>query len=462
MSAAAIRADFLHCVRDPGLDGSDAAAVEHVRDGVLVIRDGRIERLAPAAALLPSLGPDVVVHDRRGLLAVPGFVDTHVHFPQVDVIASHGTQLLDWLERYTFPEERRFADAAHARAAAAFFLDRLLENGTTTASVFCTVHPGSVDAFFAESDARGLRMVAGKCLMDRHAPDGLRDDARGGIDDSRALIERWHGRGRSHYSITVRFAVTSTDAQLAAAGRLAAGFPTAHVQSHVAENRDEVAWVAKLFPERRSYLDVYDHHGLLRERAVYAHCIWLDDADRARMTASGTAASFCPTSNLFIGSGLFDLRRAIAAGNRIGLGTDVGGGTSYSMLRTLGEAYKVQQLLGTSMHPAYALYLATLGGARSLYLDDRIGSFSPGRDADLALLDPAATPLLARRTGLRDDPMDTFFALTTLGDDRAIAETWAAGRPVHRRAGSPTGRAPIARDPIGNGGVAGGRAAAGG
>jgi guanine deaminase len=433
MDPVAIRADFLHCLRDPGLDGTQAGAVESVRDGVLLMRDGRIERLGPAAALLPALGPGVAVLDRRGLLVVPGFVDTHVHCPQVDVIARYGTQLLEWLERYTFPEERRFADAAHARTAASFFLDRLLENGTTTASVFCTVHPGSVDAFFAEAESRGLMMVAGKCLMDRHAPDGLRDDTLGGVDDSRALIERWHGRGRLRYAITVRFAVTSTPGQLAAAGRLAAEHPSVHLQSHVAENRDEVAWVARLFPDRRSYLDVYDHHGLLRERAVYAHCLWLDDADRARMAASGTAAAFCPTSNLFIGSGLYDLRQAIASGHRIGLGTDVGGGTSYSMLRTLGEAYKVQQLQGIPMHPAYSLYLSTLGGARALYLDDRIGSLVPGRDADLAVLDPAATPLLARRTALSDDPLDTFFALATLGDDRAVRETWSAGRIVHTR-----------------------------
>ena len=438
MTVTAIRADVLHCLRDPGLGGADAGAIEHLRDAVLLVRGGRIEQLAPAAALLPALGPEVAIHDWRGRLVVPGFVDTHVHYPQVDVIARYGAQLLEWLEKYTFPAEQRFADAAHAEATAAFFLDRLLENGTTTASVFCTVHPASVDAFFAEARRRGLLMVAGKCLMDRHAPDGLRDTAESSYAESRALIERWHGLDRLRYAITPRFAATSSEAQLALAGRLAAEHPGVHLQSHVSENRGEIEWVARLFPQARSYLDVYDRFGLLRERAVYAHCIWLDDADRARLTASGTAASFCPTSNLFIGSGLYDLAQALAAGNRVGVGTDVGGGTGYSMLRTLGEGYKVQQLQGTSVHPACSLYLATLGGARSLYLDDRIGSLLPGRDADLAVLDPAATPLLARRTGSGEDPLDTFFALTALGDDRAVAATYAAGRLVHRRDPDPT------------------------
>lgn len=432
MPVSAVRADFLHCLRDPGPRG-DPAAVEHLRDGLLVIRDGCIERLAPAAELLPALGPDVALHDWSGRLVVPGFVDTHIHFPQVDVIASYGTQLLDWLETYTFPEEMRFAERAHAEAAAAFFLDQLLANGTTTACVFCTVHKQSVEALFAEASRRGMLLAAGKCLMDRNAPDGLRDTPESGDRDSRELIERWHGAGRLRYAITPRFAVTSSARQLELAGQLARERPDVLVQTHVAENRDEVALVAKLFPERRSYLDVYDHHGLLRDGAVYAHCIWLDDEDRERMRESGSAASFCPTSNFFIGSGLYDLAKAQAAGHRIGLGTDVGGGTSYSMLRTLGEGYKAQQLLGQSLAPATALHLATLGGAEAMRCDHRIGNFLPGKDADLAVLDLQATPLLARRTALRDDPLDRFFALMTLGDDRAVAATYVAGVVQHRR-----------------------------
>ena len=432
MTVTAVRSALLHCLRDPGLAG-DASAIEYLPDAITVVRDGRIERVGPSDALMPTLGAAVHIDDQRGKILVPGFIDTHVHYPQVDVIASCGEQLLDWLNRYTFPAETKFVDRAFADVAATFFLDRLLENGTTTASVFCTVHPQSVDAFFTESEARGLRMIAGKCLMDRHAPDGLCDTAETGYRDSKALIERWHGHRRSHYAITPRFAPTSSLAQMETMHALAREHPDTYIQSHVAENTAEIAWVAELFPGHRSYLDVYDHYGLLRDKSIYAHCIYLDDADRARMTAAGATPAFCPTSNLFIGSGLYDLKQAIAAGNRVSVGTDVGGGTSYSMLRTLGEAYKVQQLLGTSLVPAYALYLATLGGAKALSLDDKLGSISAGKEADFALLDPKATPLLARRTALRDDPLDTFFALMTLADDRAVAATYANGVCVHQR-----------------------------
>jgi guanine deaminase len=428
----ALRTSVLHCVGDPGLNG-DENAVEWIEDALVVVRGAHIDAVTPASALLHVLGADVPIIDYRGKLLVPGFIDTHVHYPQVDVIASYGAQLLDWLNTYTFPEEKKFADRAHADAAANFFLDRLLENGTTTASVFCTVHPQSVDAFFTESESRGLRMIAGKCLMDRNAPDGLRDGVESGVAESRDLIERWHGHARSLYAITPRFAASSTPQQMHAMGVLAKQFPTTYVQSHVAENEAEVAWIRELYPEQRSYLDVYDHYGLLRDKSIYAHCIYLDDTDRKRMTDVGATPAFCPTSNLFIGSGLYDLREALDAKNRVSIGTDVGGGTSYSMLRTLGEAYKVQQLQNISLSPVYALYLATLGGARALSLDHKIGSIERGKEADFVLLDPAATTMLARRTSLRSDPLDTFFALMTLGDDRAVAATYVNGRCVHER-----------------------------
>ena len=437
----AIRSNFLFCTGDPGLSGAAAAStLEFVPDGLLLMEAGVIAALQPAATLLPQLGSDIPIADFSDHLVVPGFVDTHVHFPQVDVIASYGTQLLEWLQQYTFPEEQKFHQHEHAAQSARFFLDQLLGNGTTTASVFCTVHPQSVDAFFTEAQKRRLEMIAGKCLMDRNAPAGLRDTADSGYHDSKALIERWHKQGRLHYSITPRFAPTSTPEQLLKAGQLGREHPDVYIQSHVAENRAEVAWVADLFPQQRSYLEVYDHFGLLRDRAIYAHCIYLDELDRERLRDSGTSASFCPTSNLFMGSGLYDLMAAAFSGHRVGIGSDVGGGTDYSLLRTLGEAYKVQQLLGHSLHPSYALYLATLGGAKALYLDDHLGKLQPGYAADLVVLNPAATPLLARRTKRAHaatesmgtaplfHPLDTFFALMMLGDDRAVAATYIGGQ----------------------------------
>ncbi len=435
----AIRAPVLRCRDDPGQDGGQGSAVQWLPDALLVLAEGRVQALGPYAELLPSMPRDLPILDRRDRLLVPGFIDAHVHYPQVDVIASHGTQLLDWLERYTFPAEQAFAEAEHARQTAEFFLDRLLENGTTLAAVFATVHATSVEAIFAAAEARGLPLIAGKCHMDRHAPRELTDTVAAGVAEAERLIERWHGQGpegRFRYAITPRFAVTSSPEQLCALGALAARHPEVYIQSHVAENRAEMRLVAELFPEARSYLEVYARYGLLRERSLYAHCIHLDDEDRRLMRASGATAVFCPTSNLFLGSGLFDLRAAREAGMRVALGSDVGGGTSYSILTTLAEGYKVQQMLGQSLSPAYALYLATLGGARALGLGNEVGALAPGQWADFVLLDPAATPLLARRTALareRADPLDLFFALMILGDDRAVAETWVAGRAVYRR-----------------------------
>jgi guanine deaminase len=421
----AFRASLLHFLADP-LDGGESA-YEYFDDGLLVLVDGIVEAAGDATRLLPTLPRDTAIVDHRGKLIIPGFIDTHVHYPQTDIIAADGEQLLDWLTRYTYPTERRFADPVHAREVADFFLTELLRNGTTSAAVFATVHPQSVDAFFEATRARDARMICGKCMMDRHCPDYLRDTAESSYDESKALIERWHGRDRLLYAVTPRFAPTSTERQLELAGRLLDEHPGVYLQTHVAENRAEVTWVKEVFPWSRSYLDVYDRFGLVRERAIYGHCIYLDDVDRARMASAGAAMSFCPTSNLFLGSGLFDIDAARAHGVRIGLGTDVGGGTSLSMLRTQAEAYKVVQLAGGRLAPLSMLYHATLGGARSLYLDDRLGNFEPGKEGDFLVVDLAATPLLARRIEHAATLAERLFAWTVVGDDRSIAATYLMG-----------------------------------
>lgn len=425
----AYRASLLHFRADPAFD--DQAALWH-EDGLLIIEDGRIKAAGDHAALVATLPPGVEPVDYRGKLIAPGFIDTHLHYPQTDMIASPSPGLLPWLETYTFPSERRFEDPAHARATAEFFLDELLRCGTTTAVVYCTVHPQSVDAFFEASEARNLRMVAGKVLMDRNCPDFLRD-LEGDLGQSEDLIHKWHKRGRALYAITPRFAPTSTDVQLRLTGELAARHPDTFIQTHVAENRDECTWVGELFPQARSYLDVYERFGLMRPRALFGHCIWLDDEDFARMAATGSAAAVCPTSNLFLGSGLFDFERADSARVQLALGTDVGAGTSFSMLQTMNEAYKVARLKGSYLPALRMFYLATLGAARSMRLDDTIGSFQPGLEADFVVLDREATPLLARRTSHCDSLEELLFALALLGDDRTIAATYSNGRKVHQR-----------------------------
>lgn len=421
------RGAILHFLRDPGA-GDAADSYEYFDDGLLLIADGRVQAVGPAAELLPQLPAGCSPIEHADALLLPGFVDTHLHLPQIDMIAAGGRDLLDWLERYTFPAERAFADAVHAAEGAEAFFDELLRNGTTTAQVFCSVHATSVDACFGAAQARGLRMIAGKTLMDRHCPDYLRDDALGGERDSRALLERWHGRERLLYAITPRFAPTSTPEQLAAAGRLARDYPGVYVHSHLAENAAEVAWVRALFPERRSYLDVYAHYGLLRERATYAHCLHLDAEDRRRFAAAGACAAHAPTSNLYLGSGLFDFEAADAAGMRYALATDVGGGTSFSLLRTMGEAYKVAQMRGQRLSSLRAFYLATRGGAAGLDLAHRIGSFEPGIEADFVVLDLRATPLIERRCRHAPTLAERLQVLMVLGDEHCIAHTYVMGR----------------------------------
>lgn len=418
----AYRAGVAHCLGDPGRASSRFEVFE---DGVLIVEDERIVAVGPAASLLPGL--DARIEEFPDGIIVPGFIDCHVHFPQLDIIASFGEQLMDWLERYAYPGEMRLADTEYARELARLFVDQLIVNGTTTALVFATVHKHSAEFLFEEALDRGLRLIAGKVLMDRHAPDALLDTAESGYADSRALIERWQGRGRLGYAITPRFALTSTEAQLEAAGRLATEFPETWIHTHLAENHREIDEVAAEFPGSGSYLGVYERFGLLRERAVFAHCLHLDDDDRRHMASAGAAAAFCPTSNLFLGSGLYDLERMVAAGVRTGLATDVGGGTTLSMLRTMGEAYKVLQLQNQALTAGGALYLATLGAAEALGIEAHVGNFLPGKEADFVVLEPRATTLTAHRDAHTTSLDERLFALMHMGDDRNVEATAVNG-----------------------------------
>jgi guanine deaminase len=404
-------------------------------DGLLVIGpDAAGREVVHAAGSHASLAPNfagVPVEHLSGRILAPGFIDLHIHFPQTDVIGSPAEGLLPWLEDYTFPHESRFADETHAAERAVFFVDELLRHGVTTALAFGTSHRESVDALMGEAQRRGLRMIGGKVLQDRHSPDGVRDQTEQSLLDTEALIRRWHGRDRLGYAITPRFAPSCSDAQLRGAGELAAKYPDVWIQSHVAENVDEVAWVHRLFPSARSYLDVYRQFGLLRERAVYAHCIHLDDEDRALMHSSGAAAAVCPTSNLFLGSGFFDYAAARRAGFRYGLASDVGGGTSFSPFHTMLAAYYVgregRTKQGVSLSPQDLWWQHTAGAAAALGLAGVIGNLQPGCEADFVVLDPQATPLLARKTAQAASLDELLFSLTVLGDDRVIARTAIAG-----------------------------------
>jgi guanine deaminase len=432
MSAAArlLRGRLLSFRESPRIAGAGAHTL--IEDGAVLIEDGVIKAVGEARDVAAPEG--AIIDDHRGKLILPGFIDAHIHYPQTRVIGSYGAQLLDWLQKYTFVEEQKFSDPAHAEAVSRFFLDELFRQGTTTAVVYCTVRPESVEAFFAESERRCARMIAGKVLMDRNAPAALTDTPQRGYDESKALLTKWHGRGRLDYAITPRFAITSTDAQLEAAGALAREFPDAYVQTHLSENHAEIAYTKSLYPKARDYLDVYEGFGLLGPKSIFGHCIHLEPREVAALASYRGIAAFCPTSNLFLGSGLFDMRRLDDAGVRVALATDVGGGTSYSLLETANEAYKVLQMNGQSWPALQAFYQLTLGNARALGLEDRIGAIEPGYDADLIVLDSHATPAMAHRMEAIDgDLAEELFVAMTMGDDRAIAETYVAGAPVKPR-----------------------------
>jgi guanine deaminase len=415
----------LHYTDDPFVSGPDAGKIAEA----LVIEAGRIVAVGAADALRRA-HPQAKVTDHGACLISAGFVDAHAHYPQTAIIASWGKRLIDWLNTYTFPEEMRFSDASYAQDVAERYFDLTLSNGTTSVCSYATIHPESVDAFFAAAAVRNQRVWAGKTCMDRNAPDGLRDTAQSAYDVSARLLTKWHWQGRASYVITPRFAPTSTPAQLAALGSLWAEHPDCLMQTHLSEQSDEIAWVRDLFPTARDYLDTYEAHGLLGAGGVYGHSIHLEPRERARLAEVDASLIHCPTSNTFIGSGLFDMTGLKGAGLRVGLATDTGGGSSFSMLRTMASAYEVAQLRGHALHPSQLWWLATVGSAHALRADTLIGNIAPGMEADLVIVDLQSTPAIAQATMRAKDIWQAVFPTIMMGDDRAIRDVRVAGVSV--------------------------------
>ncbi len=424
----ALRGRLLWFVDDPHASGE--AAHRYVEDGLLVVADGLIRAAGEARELLPTLPAGAEIADHRPHLIMPGFIDAHIHMPQTQVVASYGAQLMEWLNKYTFVEEQKLSQQGHAEKLSSFLLDELLASGTTTAAVYCSVHKGSAEAFFAESHRRNTRMIAGKVMMDRNAPPALTDTAESGYADSKDLIARWHGKGRQLYAITPRFVVTSTPEQMAASQLLAEEHPECFVQTHINENRAEIAFARQLYPQAADYAGIYEDYGLLGKKTLLGHCIHMTKREWRAFAEHGAVAVFCPTSNLFLGSGLFDWGRARHEGVKVAVATDIGGGTSYSMLRTMAEAYKILQLQGQSLSAFAALHAITLGNAVALGLDHLIGSFEPGREADIVVLDPAVTRAMAHRLETVRDLAEELFVLVTLGDERNVVATYVMGERV--------------------------------
>ncbi|BEV71550.1 MULTISPECIES: guanine deaminase [unclassified Paludibacterium] len=432
-SVKAIRGSFFDYASTVSCPADLERNVRVIDDGLMIIRNGLIEWIGEWADGKDHLPAGVRVRNYSGKTVMPGFIDTHLHFPQCEMIGAYGEQLLEWLNLHTFPVEMRYHDYEYAREMATFFLKQMLSNGTTTASVFASVHPQSVDALCEAASRINMRLITGKVMMDRHAPDALLDTPETGYRQSRELIERWHKNGRLLYAVTPRFAPTSTPEQLAAAGRLRAAFPDTWMQTHLSENQKEIEWVKALFPGYKNYLDVYHEFGLTGPNSVFGHCIHLEQDEWDCLSNTGSTIAFCPTSNFFLGSGLFPLHKAWEMGVKVGIGTDIGAGTTFNMLQTLNEAYKVMQMQGHCLSPFEAFYLATLGGADSLGLADRIGSFEIGKEADFVVIDHTSTPMQQLRCDSSTTLREKLFVLMTLGDDRAIYRTYVDGQLVYER-----------------------------
>jgi guanine deaminase len=414
---------------DPGPQ-DDPASYRYIEDGAVLVSEGKIAKLGDYYAVRRAAAPDVTLIDHRPNLILPGLIDTHIHFPQMQVIGSYGTQLLEWLNKYTFVEEQRFASAEHCARIASLFVDELIRHGTTTAVAYCTVHKESAEAYFAEAARRNMCLIGGKVLMDRNAPERLRDTPQSSYDESKALIGKWHGTGRTYYAISPRFGITSTDAQLEVAGALMREHPGCYLQTHLCENHAEIAQTKALFPWARDYTDVYERYGLLGPRSLFGHCIHLEPREIDALAQSQSVAVFCPTSNLFLGAGLYDREGLMKHGVRTAIATDVGGGTNYSMLRTLDEGYKALQLRGQRLSPLSSFFMVTLGNALALGLEDKIGTLEEGSDADIVILDARATPSMRLRCETVETLAQELFILQTMGDDRAVSEVYIAGKAL--------------------------------
>ncbi|WP_421870594.1 guanine deaminase [Pararhizobium sp.] len=432
MSELLIRGRVLTFIDEPkSID--DTASYRTVDDGAVLVRDGKIAAVGDYADIRKSAGPGVAVADHRPSLILPGLIDTHLHFPQTQAIASYGAQLMEWLNTYIFVEEQKFAEPDHAAFIAGRFMDELLANGTTTAVAYCSVHPQSVDAYFTAAEQRGMLMVGGKVMMDRNAPDALRDTPQTGYDETKRLIGKWHGRGRAHYAISPRFAITSTPEQMEMAKALVTEHRDCYVQTHLSENKDEIAFATSLYPDAKDYTDIYARYDLLTDKTLLGHCIYLSDREISVLAETGAVGVFCPTSNLFLGSGLFDRDRFDRLGARWSVATDVGAGTSFSMLETMDEAYKVLHLQGQRLSPLNSFYRMTLGNARSLGLQDRIGSLHVGADADIVVLDSSGKSAMELRMRTAKSLVEELFILQTMGDDRCVAEVYVAGKAMKTR-----------------------------
>lgn len=425
MNMKLLRGRVLDFVAEPqGID--DAECYRYIEDGAVLIEGGKIVA-SGAYEDVKIAGIDYEIIDHRPHLIMPGLIDPHIHFVQMQVVASYAANLLEWLNTYTFVEEQKFVDFAHGLTIASKFFDTLIRYGTTTAAAYCSVHAASAEAFFTEAEKRNMLMIGGKCMMNRNCPEALQDTPQTGYDESKALLEKWHGRGRNHYAITPRFAITSTREQMEMTQALIGEFPDAFVQTHLSENDEEIAFTMELYPEHKDYLAIYEHYGFLGSKSLLGHAIYLSDRELGVMAETKSVAVSCPTSNLFLGSGLFDRDKNIAAGVRGALATDIGGGTSFSMLKTADEFYKVQQLNGNRMDPLTSFYMMTLGNAEALSLSDKIGTLAVGSDGDIVVLDASATPEMALRLGTVSSLAEELFLLQTLGDDRSVLETYVAG-----------------------------------